>query len=250
MAATYCEHFEPEDRFLVERMTVAIKHRIDFLQQSDSSSSSTEKLWLHAVDDWQFLAQGGYGRVYSGVYGRTRIAIKLFNKTASPEAAQEFDKEVQAAQRINHDHVVSFIAAFRHLNCMAIAMELVEGGNLRQYLKDHPVLEWTRKLQMAEEIASGLKHLHDKHILHGDLSATNILLDASARCKIADFGFSIVKKESRKSSLQAPLDQICGTPAYIAPELVGESAFNYTHKCDVYHLIRLLIWILYGSYKI
>jgi len=43
--------------------------------------------------------------------------------------------------------------------------------------------------------------------------------------------------------LQAQLDQTCGTPAYIAPELVGETSLNYTRKCDVYHLICLLMWM-------
>ncbi|KAG1833656.1 kinase-like domain-containing protein, partial [Suillus subalutaceus] len=111
----------------------------------------------------------------------------------------------------------------------------MENGCLDDYLRQKFGLSWERKLSMVREVAAGLEYLHDKDIVHGNLTAHNILLDGSGHVHIADFSHSIILAEAGSWMFS---EQPSGDARYTAPESIFTSgqtgASKPTKSGDVY----------------
>ena len=119
-------------------------------------------------------------------------------------------------------------------------MEPAFGGDLLNFLKTNGTLKENEARQIQADIVLGLMHLHSKHIVHRDIKLDNILLDKQGRGKLADFGISKM----------IPPDQLiyeqCGTPAYLAPEIIRNKGYS-GYKADVWSLGVLLHALIIGT---
>jgi serine/threonine protein kinase len=184
------------------------------------------------------LGRGGFGVVHQGTWRKhTEVAIKqLLSDDISPEANEEFDTESQVMARLRSPHIVQFYGyCLNPRHC--IVMEYMPNGSLYSVLKNKKQsLDWTIRIRIAIDIASGLAFLHQEHILHRDIKSLNVLLDQSYRAKLTDFGLSKIKTETQSQSMAKETNKdAVGTVAWMAPELFERRGI-YTQKSDIYSL--------------
>lgn len=94
---------------------------------------------------------------------------------------------------LRHTNIVSLFA-FIDRDPLTLILELMENGNLGDYLKSNQKLDWNLKEKFTFDIAQGMRFLHDKNILHRDLKSLNILLNRQLKAKISDFGLAALKE--------------------------------------------------------
>jgi len=135
----------------------------------------------------------------------------------------------------------------------AMVCPWLENGTLTSYLERLGTeLEMSRILMLIHEVASGLQYLHSKSVVHGDLSGSNVLVDAKGQACIADFGLSTILHESGVSAFVAPsTGKLRATLRWAAPELLDlEDDGNkktYTKPSDIYSFGGIMLQILSGK---
>ena len=168
----------------------------------------------------RLIGQGAFGKVNLGLNvltGRV-VAIKSFNKSnlnSNSENMKKIIYETNLMKKLNHPNITKILELFEEKEYILIIMEYINGGNLFSFLKKHrKVSEKTAKL-LYKQIILGIKYMHEKNIVHRDIKLENILIDLNNNIKICDFGIGRVL-----SSPEQPLFDQCGTPMYIAPEIL------------------------------
>ena len=168
----------------------------------------------------RLIGQGAFGKVNLGLNiltGRV-VAIKSFNKTDLNSNSENMKKilyETNLMKKLNHPNITKILELFEDKEYILIIMEYINGGNLFNFLKKHrKVSEKTAKL-LYKQIILGIKYMHEQNIVHRDIKLENILIDLNNNIKICDFGIGRVLS----SPEQSLFDQ-CGTPMYIAPEIL------------------------------
>ncbi|XP_039158968.1 receptor-like protein kinase At3g21340 [Eucalyptus grandis] len=192
------------------------------------------------------IGEGGFGKVYLGTLDDgTMVAVKILSKS-SKQGYKEFQAEVQLLMSVRHENLVSLFGYCGDSKHIALIYEYMVNGNLRQHLsEDHPkVLTWSKRLQIAVDVAQGLDYLHNgckPPIIHKDLKTTNILLNEDFRAKIADFGLSrtfATENDSYVSTCPT------GTPSYLDPEFHFSGILN--RKSDIYGFGIILLELITG----
>jgi serine/threonine-protein kinase len=188
------------------------------------------------------LGRGGMGavfRVMDRVLGEP-VALKLMDGVqGDPVAVERFRREVRLARRITHRNVARTFDIGEHGGVPFLTMELVSGQSLSARIREAGRLDAREALGVARSICSGLTAAHEAGIIHRDLKPANVLLDASGRVVILDFGIARAMGEATLHSQGVP-----GTPAYMAPEqLTGDSLDGRT---DLYALGVILHQMLTG----
>lgn len=191
----------------------------------------------------QLLGKGGMAgvyRAYDETLGR-QVAIKVMRRELGqdPKFIETFLREARAAAQLNHRNIVSIYAVGEEKGQPFIVMELLDGGRLDQMIADKKKLDEIRALEIALDVAEGLKAANDIGLIHGDIKPANILFDRSGTAKVADFG--LARFQSRKKTSQG---EIWGTPYYIAPEKVR--SHREDHRSDIYSLGATLFHALGG----
>ncbi|PRP83203.1 ephrin type-A receptor 3 [Planoprotostelium fungivorum] len=152
------------------------------------------------------IGMGNFGEVYKAKWKSAICVVKKL-KANSRQAREEFQKESQKMMMLgNHPNVVTMYGVCDDLERpLCIVTEYVEGGGLDGYLKRHQMdIDLATSLKLLEEIAHGMWHLHDMHIIHCDLASRNILVTRRGRglvAKIADFGLSKTEFDSDRTSM-------------------------------------------------
>ena len=138
--------------------------------------------------------------------------------------------EIEILRNCHHDNVVGYIDDFYENSKFLIVMEFCDGGDLasfiqrqRRHLPEDHVMRWFRQM------ISGIHYIHELNILHRDLKPANIFLTSGQQLKIGDFGISKSLDQTRDMA-----QTYCGTPVYMAPEVVGGVPYN--HKADIWSL--------------
>jgi serine/threonine protein kinase len=177
------------------------------------------------------------------VIGR-RVALKTIRPSIEddPDArefAERFLREAQAAGTLSHPNIVTIhdVGEEVETGTSFIAMEYVEGENLKQILKDKVSLSYDRIAEIVNAVADALDYAHRRGIVHRDVKPANIILTPDGTVKIMDFG--IAKMES--SSLTAT-GQFLGTPNYMSPEQVTGEAVD--GRSDLFSLGVVLYELL------
>jgi len=149
-------------------------------------------------------------------------------------------KEVSLLLKLRHNHVVKIYETIETEKHIIIVMELCAGGDLLNYVRKRRRLKEPYAKVIFKQIIDGLCYIHSKFIAHRDIKLDNILLDGKGNVKIADFG---VSKQCQKGQLK--MTEQCGTPAYIAPEILKDK--GYTFSVDLWSAGVVLFAMLYGT---
>jgi len=201
--------------------------------------------FLTAKDDpkkQRVLGAGSFGVVYLCKYAGTEVAVKKINAehTTRENLLEDFEHEVNMLKCMRHPNVVLFMGISRDTDAghMYIVQEFVQGGSLLSKLQKNKNISWNERTRMALEIARSLMYLHGRSCMHRDLKCENILIDASGKCKLADFGLArLFKKELHMNDQLAEV----GTPWWRAPEI---HTGHYDFSADIFSFGILLLEII------
>ena len=189
------------------------------------------------------IARGGLAEVYRArddARPGVTVAVKIIPPAAlrPPDARERFDRDAQDLRRLRHPSIVRALDHGLLPDGGAyLAMELVEGEDLRQRLRRDKQLVVTGALRILNEVCAGVDAAHRAGLVHGDLKPENIMLPADGTsARIVDF---VGARRARADG------SIVGTPAYMAPEqLRGEAP---SPRCDVFSLGVVAFEMLTGA---
>jgi serine/threonine protein kinase len=148
--------------------------------------------------------------------------------------------EINILKMLRHPSIVKMLENFDVSKHHLIVMELCPGGDLLNYVRKRRKLNEKYAKFVFKQIMEGLAYLHLTGIVHRDIKLDNILLDGHGNIKIGDFGVS------RKTVEGEILFEQCGTPAYIAPEIVRELGYK-GYPVDIWSAGVCLYAMLYGN---
>ena len=174
----------------------------------------------------RLIGQGAFGKVNIGLNilsGRV-VAIKSFNKEKLKINSENMKKilhETNLMQKLNHPNITKILEVFEDEKFILIIMEYINGGNLFSFVKKRRKLSEKISKFLFRQIILGIKHIHSNNIVHRDIKLENILIDLNNRVKICDFGIGV----ELNSQNELLYDQ-CGTPMYMAPEIILSSKKN------------------------
>ncbi|XP_038981791.1 G-type lectin S-receptor-like serine/threonine-protein kinase At1g11300 [Phoenix dactylifera] len=194
------------------------------------------------------LGEGGFGPVYKGQLPEGHeIAVKRL-AAHSGQGLVEFKNEVLLIAKLQHRNLVRLLGCCMQGEEKILIYEYMPNKSLDFFLFDAArgaLLDWGRRLHIIEGIVQGLLYLH-KHsrlrIIHRDMKASNILLDADMNPKISDFGLARI---FASNETQANTNRIVGTYGYMSPEYAAEGLFSI--KSDVFSFGVLLLEIVSGK---
>jgi predicted ATPase len=198
------------------------------------------------------IGSGGMGTVWRAWDERLRrhVAVKRVLRDAVAQGRERLRREARAAARLSHSAIVHIYDLIEDDDADWIVMEMVSGQTLRQLLDREGGLEVGRALRLGREIAEGLAEAHTHGILPRDLKTANIMVTASGRAKILDFGLAKeLQGEGTESialdpSLSIP-GTVLGTCFAMSPEQVMGHALDA--RSDLFSFGSLFYEILTGS---
>jgi len=195
------------------------------------------------------LGKGASACVWEGVHGSSghRLALKAFEKGGSGWSTRQRQavREAKLLEMLQHDRIIRTLENFETTMHFYIVCELVDGGSLRQMLRRQPMNRFNEETskRVFAQVCEGLSFCHSKHVCHRDIKLENVLLDRETNSvKIIDFGFACQVKNH-----DVKLRVFCGTPSYMAPEMV--SGLEYSgFMTDVWSLGVMLFVLLAGRF--
>lgn len=178
------------------------------------------------------IARGGMSTVYRGVDTRLDrpVAIKVMDPAYAddPTFLARFSREAKLAATLSHPGVVAVYDHGRDGNDVFLVMELVDGGTVRDLLKERGKLTWPQTLAILTPLLDALAAAHAAGLVHRDVKPENVLISSKGDVKVADFG--LVRAVT--SQTMATGDVILGTVAYLSPEQVATG--DADTRSDVY----------------
>ncbi|BAF21793.1 cysteine-rich receptor-like protein kinase 6 isoform X1 [Oryza sativa Japonica Group] len=193
------------------------------------------------------LGEGGFGAVYKGVLpDGNEIAVKRLSKS-STQGVQELKNELALVAKLRHKNLVSFVGVCLDQHERLLVYEFVPNRSLDLILFDtekREKLDWEKRYRIINGVARGLQYLHEDSqlkVVHRDLKASNILLDANMNPKISNFGLARIFGQDQT---QAVTNRVVDTYGYMAPEYMMRG--NYSVKSDAFSFGVMVLEIVTG----
>ncbi|CAG7862534.1 unnamed protein product [Brassica rapa] len=194
------------------------------------------------------LGEGGFGEVFKGsLQDGSQIAVKRLSKE-SAQGVQEFKNETSLVAKLQHRNLVGVLGFCMEGEEKILIYEFVPNKSLDQFLFEptkQSQLDWAKRYKIILGTARGILYLHHDSplkIVHRDLKASNILLDAEMEPKVADFGMARILKMDQS---RADTRRVVGTHGYISPEYLMHGQFS--RKSDIFSFGVLILEIISGK---
>ncbi len=200
------------------------------------------------------IGEGGMGEVFVAEHRRMRrpVVVKILHSRAmsSRQSARRFQREVEAAARLHHPHIVTAFDADEEDGVHFLVLEYVEGEPLGEVVTRDGPLPLEVALSYVLQAALGLEYAHSQGIIHRDIKPNNLLVDRGGTVKILDMGLARFDDGSRSTVVEGSdgltrRNQIVGTVEYMAPEQVDDSSAA-DGRSDIYSLGCTLFRLLAG----
>ncbi|MFH1495215.1 MAG: serine/threonine-protein kinase [Pseudomonadota bacterium] len=192
------------------------------------------------------IGQGAMGVVYRALdplLERT-VAIKTISLELSKDEFEEFEqrfyREASSAGRLNHPNIVTVHDVGNTDHIAYMAMEFLEGVELRDIMDGGAQLDLDRIVEIASQVADGLAFAHEHGVVHRDIKPSNIMILKNGVAKITDFGIALIPSSSRTMA-----GMVLGSPKYMSPEqVVGQDVDS---RSDIFSLGVMLYEMLTGK---
>jgi eukaryotic-like serine/threonine-protein kinase len=194
----------------------------------------------------RLLGRGGMGEVYlaTQISLNRPVALKVLRPDvlAKPGYRQRFEAEALAVAKLNHPSIVHVYAMGQMDRIHYIAMEYVEGTNLREYIVKRGALDLAQALSIMKQAGQAIGAAGEAGIIHRDVKPENILITRRGRVKVADFGLCRHMDDEGPHVTQVGITM--GTPAYMSPEQA--QGYPLDHRSDLYSLGATCYYMLAG----
>ncbi|WVZ05040.1 hypothetical protein V8G54_018386 [Vigna mungo] len=175
----------------------------------------------------RLLGVGAFGKVYHATTAGTRqsVAVKAVSKSKVLNGgfAANVEREISIMRRLHHSNIIELFEVLATKTKIYFVMEFAAGGELFHAVARKGRLEEDAARFYFRQLISALKHCHSLGVFHRDLKLDNLLLDENGNLKVSDFGLSAVTGQIRPDGL---LHTICGTPTYVAPEILLKRGYD------------------------
>ena len=211
-----------DSSYYMEKSKKLINYIKEFYTKNNKYPDTKINFYLYG----RRIGQGAFGKVNLGLNvltGRV-VAIKSFKKTKEAKHNSNLNKilyETGLMKRFNHPNITKILEVFHDEEYMLIIMEYINGGNLFNFVKKRRKLSEKTAKFLFRQIILGIKHIHSQNIVHRDIKLENIIIDLNNNVKICDFGIGKVI-----NSADELLYDKCGTPMYMAPEIILSNKKN------------------------
>src|SRR5947209_8550934 len=218
------------------------------------SMLSLEGRQLGNYDVIRRIRVGGMGAVYEGkqrtAFNR-RVAIKVIlgNYAADRDMRRRFAREARTVARLHHPHILPLIEYGDEQGILYLVMPFIEGGTLTSYLR-RSLPDLNEVSAIYQQLLDAVEYAHDEGLIHRDIKSSNVLLEqrrsGTPHVYLADFGLVRTSKQTEleQAGKPIPLDQVPGTPHYMAPE---QTMGIVSTSSDIYALGVLLYQLLTGE---
>ncbi|XP_062212868.1 L-type lectin-domain containing receptor kinase SIT2-like [Phragmites australis] len=192
------------------------------------------------------VGAGGFGRVYHGVLPRSgaEVAVKKISHD-SRQGLREFVSEIASMSRLRHRNLVQLLGYCRRQGELVLVYDYMVNGSLDKHLftAGQPALSWEQRAKIVRGVAAGLLYLHEgweQVVVHRDIKAGNVLLDAEMNGKLSDFGLALLYDHGSNPQTT----RIVGTIGYLAPEM--SKTGRATTNTDVFAFGAFLLEVACG----
>ncbi|KKF93161.1 Serine/threonine-protein kinase plo1 [Ceratocystis platani] len=194
----------------------------------------------------KMLGKGGFALCYVGhqmdtkqryalKVVRSKMPPKMEQKLADIALPQQFQTELQIHSKMKHKNIVNFLRAFAFENSTYLVLELCSNGSLMDMVRRRKGLTEPEVRFYSVQVSGAIKYMHTKGIIHRDLKMGNIFLDSRMNAKIGDFGLAaLVVTGTDMHTIRRTT--LCGTPNYIAPEILEKGKKGHDHMVDIWSL--------------
>ncbi len=193
------------------------------------------------------LGQGAMGVVYKAkdpLIDR-EVAIKTINLSLAQEEREEYEarfyQEAKAAGRLSHPNIVTIYDVGRTEDIAYIAMEYLQGRELRDILNDNRILPLAQVIDIISQVALGLSYAHEHEIVHRDIKPSNVMVIRDGHVKITDFGIA----RMASAAVRTQTGMVLGSPKYMSPEQVMGKLTD--QRSDIFSLGVMLYEMLTGQ---
>uniref|UniRef100_A0A672JNW9 LIM domain kinase 2 n=1 Tax=Salarias fasciatus TaxID=181472 RepID=A0A672JNW9_SALFA len=196
----------------------------------------------------EILGKGFFGQAIKVTHKATGEVMVMKELIRCDEETQKtFLKEVKVMRSLDHPHVLKFIGVLYKDKRLNLITEFIEGGTLKDFIRDVDPFPWEQRVSFAKSIASGMAYLHSMSIIHRDLNSLNCLVKLDNTVVVADFGLSRLiveekvkpppEKPSNKKRVFRRMDRkkrytVVGNPYWMAPEMLNGK--RYDEKVDIF----------------
>eukprot|EP00906_Rhabdomonas_costata_P008666 RCo012310 len=192
------------------------------------------------------LGKGTFSKVKYAVNVETNqaYAIKIIDKAqlAKEHMEDQLKREIAIMKHLKHDNIVRMIEVLQTAKHIYIVLDLITGGELFDRIVAAKRFDEAVGRKYFQQLITAIYYCHLQGIAHRDLKPENLLLDANDRLKVSDFGLSNLQRSGTDSNL---LSTVCGTPNYVAPEVLKEKGYN-GFAADVWSCGVILFVMLAG----
>jgi serine/threonine protein kinase len=190
------------------------------------------------------LGKGSYGVVFLAIHliSGQKVAIKAIKKNRNNNMIRNYEKiinEIDIFSSLRHKNIISLYEVFENPKYIFLVTEYAAKGDLLSLLQRSGPFSESQIYIVIKDIINALIYLHEKKVLHRDIKLDNILLDKDNNLKLCDFGISL------KMDRDHFYTDRCGTPAYIAPEIIKSKYKGF--KSDYWSLGVTLYILLTAS---
>ncbi|KAL2271192.1 hypothetical protein VTJ83DRAFT_563 [Remersonia thermophila] len=195
----------------------------------------------------KLLGKGGFAICYEAkaAGASKRVALKIVKSKMPTKMEQKFQTELQIHSKMRHQNIVQFQRAFTFESCTYLVLELCPNGSLMDMVKRRKGLTEPEVRFYTVQIAGAIKYMHAKGIIHRDLKMGNIFLDKHMNAKIGDFGLAALLLTGKDMQVMRRTT-LCGTPNYIAPEILEKGKKGHDHMVDIWSL-GIIVFAMFTS---
>ncbi|EEA23419.1 Cell cycle serine/threonine-protein kinase cdc5/MSD2 [Talaromyces marneffei ATCC 18224] len=193
-----------------------------------------------------FLGKGGFAVCYEGKLARNGrvFALKVVrSEMTQKKMAEKFRTELEIHSKLRHPNIVRFHRAFAFFDCTYVVLDLCPNGSVMDMVRKRKSLTLPEVRRFMIQLCGAVKYLHKRNVAHRDLKMGNLFLDRNMDIKVGDFGLAAMILSEKEAKRRQTL---CGTPNYIAPEVIDRSKGGHNQKVDIWSLGVICFAMLAG----
>uniref|UniRef100_A0A1J3DZM6 non-specific serine/threonine protein kinase n=1 Tax=Noccaea caerulescens TaxID=107243 RepID=A0A1J3DZM6_NOCCA len=194
----------------------------------------------------KLLGHGSFAKVYlaRNIKSGENVAIKVIDKEKIVKSglAGHIKREISILRRVRHPYIVHLLEVMATKTKIYIVMEYVRGGELYDKVAKGRLREGVAR-RYFQQLISSVAFCHGRGVYHRDLKLENLLLDDEGNLKVSDFGLSVVSEQLKQDGI---CQTFCGTPAYLAPEVLTRKGYDAA-KADVWSC-GVILYVLMAGY--